>query len=96
MQTLEKPPADLRKPQGVHFYASKDINLSTKPGNIDNQVPLEKATNTTTIVSKELHGYVGEAQSESASLNISTQADEICSKIKCHHRPRPGIVSNHF
>ncbi|WP_312113234.1 DUF4097 family beta strand repeat-containing protein [Brevibacillus reuszeri] len=56
------------------------VNLSTKLGNIDNQVPLEKATNTTTVVSKELHGYVGEAQSESPTLNISTQAGEILFK----------------
>ncbi|OPH53552.1 hypothetical protein BC351_06725 [Paenibacillus ferrarius] len=56
------------------------VNLSTKLGNIDNQVPLKKATNTTTVVSKELHGYVGEAQSESATLNISTQTGEILLK----------------
>ncbi|WP_188068733.1 DUF4097 family beta strand repeat-containing protein [Brevibacillus brevis] len=56
------------------------VNLSTKLGNIDNQVPLENATNSTTVVSKELHGYVGEAQSESATLNISTQAGDILFK----------------
>jgi len=64
----------------VHFYFSKDVNLSTKLGNIDNQVPLEKATNTTSVVSKELNGYVGEAQSESATLNISTQVGEFLFK----------------
>ncbi|BAH44627.1 hypothetical protein BBR47_36500 [Brevibacillus brevis NBRC 100599] len=62
--------------QSAHLY----VNLSTKLGKIDNQVPLEKATNTTTVVSKELHGYVGEAQSESATLNISTLTGEILFK----------------
>ncbi len=56
------------------------VNLSTKIGTIDNQVALEKATNTTKVVSKELHGYVGKAQSESATLNISTQVGEILFK----------------
>lgn len=56
------------------------VNLSTKLGNIDNQVSLEKATNTATVVSKELHGYVGEAQSESATLNISAQTGDILFK----------------
>ncbi|OPA77795.1 hypothetical protein BVG16_15330 [Paenibacillus selenitireducens] len=56
------------------------VNLSTKIGTIDNQVTLEKATNTTKFVSKELHGYVGKAQSESATLNISTQVGEILFK----------------
>ncbi|MDK8182572.1 DUF4097 family beta strand repeat-containing protein [Paenibacillus sp. UMB4589-SE434] len=56
------------------------VNLSTKIGTIDNQVALEKATNTKKVVSKELHGYVGKAQSESATLNISTQVGEILFK----------------
>jgi len=56
------------------------VNLSTKMGTIDNQVALEKETHTTKIVSKELHGYVGKAQSESATLNISTQVGEITFK----------------
>ncbi|WP_152392973.1 DUF4097 family beta strand repeat-containing protein [Paenibacillus guangzhouensis] len=56
------------------------VNLSTKIGTIDNQVTLEKAANTTTVVSKELHGYVGKAQSESATLNISTQVGDILFK----------------
>ncbi|BAH41764.1 hypothetical protein BBR47_07870 [Brevibacillus brevis NBRC 100599] len=56
------------------------VSLSTEMGNIDNQVNLEKATNTTSVVSKELHGYVGEAQSENATLNISTQVGEILFK----------------
>lgn len=56
------------------------VNLSTKIGTIDNQVALEKETNTTKVVAKELHGYVGKAQSESATLNISTQVGEILFK----------------
>ncbi|MGG3310796.1 DUF4097 family beta strand repeat-containing protein [Paenibacillus lautus] len=56
------------------------VNLSTKIGTIYNQVALEKTTNTTKVVSKELHGYVGKAQSESATLNISTQVGEILFK----------------
>ncbi|NRS49713.1 DUF4097 family beta strand repeat-containing protein [Brevibacillus sp. HB2.2] len=56
------------------------VSLSTEMGNIDNQVNLEKATNTTSVVSKELHGYVGKAQSENATLNISTQVGEILFK----------------
>ena len=60
--------------------APLNVNLSTKIGTIDNQVALEEATNTTKVVSKELHGYVGKAQSESATLNISTQVGEILFK----------------
>ncbi|KPV60069.1 hypothetical protein QJ48_07620 [Paenibacillus sp. A3] len=60
--------------------APLNVSLSAKLGNIDNQVSLEKATNTKTVVSNELHGYVGEAQSESATLNISTQTGEILFK----------------
>ncbi|KJB85737.1 hypothetical protein AZ66_22990 [Paenibacillus sp. E194] len=56
------------------------VNLSTKIGTIDNQVALEKETNTTKIVAEELHGYVGKAQSESATLNIFTQVGEITFK----------------
>lgn len=60
--------------------ASLYVNLSTKIGTIYNQVALEKTTNTTKVVSKELHGYVGKAQSESATLNISTRVGEILFK----------------
>ncbi|XOK61093.1 DUF4097 family beta strand repeat-containing protein [Paenibacillus elgii] len=60
--------------------APLNVSLSAKLGNIDNQVSLEKATNTKTVVSNELHGYVGEAQSESATLNISTETGEILFK----------------
>jgi len=56
------------------------VNLSTKIGTIDNQVALEKETNTRKVESEELHGYVGKAQSESATLNISTQVGEITFK----------------
>ncbi|OPA77391.1 hypothetical protein BVG16_13085 [Paenibacillus selenitireducens] len=56
------------------------VNLSTQLGNIDNQVPLDKETKTTMVVSNELHGYVGEVQSESATLNISTQVGDILFK----------------
>lgn len=63
-----------------HQPAPLDVNLSAKIGDIDNQVPLEKATKTTKVVSKELHGYVGKAQSESATLNISTQVGDILFK----------------
>lgn len=57
-----------------------EVNLSTKLGSIDNQVALEKETNTSKIVAKELHGYVGKDSSESATLNISTQVGEILFK----------------
>jgi len=60
--------------------APLNVNLSTTIGKIYNQVPLEKTTNTTKVVSKELHGYVGKAQSESATLNISTQVGDILFK----------------
>ncbi|GLI07763.1 hypothetical protein YDYSG_37930 [Paenibacillus tyrfis] len=60
--------------------APLNVSLSAKLGNIDNQVSLEKATNTKTVVSNELHGYVGEAQSESATLNISTETGDILFK----------------
>lgn len=53
------------------------VNLSTKMGSIDNQVALEKATNTAMFVSNELQGYVGAAQSDCASLNISTEVGDI-------------------